>query len=54
VRQRNGKKLIVAINVDAELIAGSEESEIRVDVIIDQLQRKITTGTLSYFLEMQI
>ena len=50
LRQRNCKKLIVAINVEEELIAGSEESEI--DVFIDQLHRKITTGTLSYFLEM--
>ena len=52
VRQRNGKKVIVAISVDAKLIAGSEESEI--DVIIDQLHCKIATGTLSYFLEMWI
>ena len=52
VRQRNGKKVIVAISVDAKLIAGSEESEI--DVIIDQLHCKIVTGTLSYFLEMWI
>ena len=41
-------KVIVAISVD-DLIAGSEESE--VGVFIDQLHRKITMGTLSYFLE---
>jgi hypothetical protein len=52
VRQRNVKKLSVAINVHDELIAGSDESD--VDVFIDQFHRKITTGTLSYFLEMLI
>ena len=46
--QINGK-VIVAISVD-DLIAGSEETE--VDVFIDHLHCKITTGTLSYFLEM--
>ena len=51
MRQRNGKKVIVANSVDY-LIAGSEENE--VDVFINQLHRKITMGTLSYFLEMQI
>jgi len=51
VRQRNGKKVIFAISVD-DLIAGSEE--IRIDVFIDQLHRKITMGTLSYFLEIQV
>lgn len=53
VRQRNGKKLIVAIYVDDGLIAGSDEREI--DVFIDQLRRnfKIITGTLSNFLGMQ-
>jgi hypothetical protein len=35
-----------------DLIEGSEESE--VGVFIDQLHRKITMGTLSYFLEMHI
>jgi len=35
VRQRNGKKLIVAIYVDDGLIAGSDESEI--DVFIDRV-----------------
>jgi hypothetical protein len=53
VRQRNGKKLIVAIYVDDGLIAGSDESEI--DVFIGQLHRnfKIVMGTLSNFLGMQ-
>ena len=35
MRQRNGKKLIVAIYVDDGLIAGSDESEI--DVFIDRV-----------------
>jgi hypothetical protein len=54
VRQRNGKKLIVAIYVDDSLIAGRDESEI--DVFIDHLRRnfKIMMGTLSSFLRMQI
>ena len=54
MRQRNGKKLTVAIYVDDALILGSKESEI--DVFIDELHRnfKITTGTLSSFLGMQI
>jgi len=48
--QINGK-VIVAISVD-DLIAGSKESEVH--VFIDHLHRKIMTGTLSCFLEMQI
>jgi len=50
VRQRNGKKLIVAIYVDDGMIAGSDESEI--DVFTDQLRCnfKIMMGTLSNFL----
>jgi hypothetical protein len=54
VRQRKGKKLIVAIYVDDSLFTWSDESEI--DVFIDQLccNVKITMGTLSSFLGMQI
>jgi hypothetical protein len=53
VRQRNIKKLIVAIYVDDGLIAGSDRSEI--DVFIDLLGRnfKITTAALSKFLGRQ-
>jgi len=54
VGQRNGKKLIVAIYFDDGLIAGSDESEI--DMFIDQFHCnfRITTGTFSNFLGMQI
>ena len=53
VHQCNGKKLNV-IYVDDSLIAESDESEL--DVFIDQLCHnfKITMGTLSSFLGMQI
>jgi len=54
VCQRNGKKLIVTICVDDDLIAGSDGSEI--DVFLHQLNRnsKIMTATLSKFLGRQI
>jgi hypothetical protein len=54
VRQRNGKKLTVAIYMDDGLIEGSDEIEI--DVLIDQerLNFKITTGTLSSFMVIQV
>jgi hypothetical protein len=54
VRKRNEKKLIVAIYGGDGLIAGSGESEIT--VFLYQLSRnsKITKGTLSNFLGMQI
>jgi hypothetical protein len=54
VGQRNGKKLIVAIYFDDGLIAGSDESKI--GMFIDQFHRnfRITTGTFSILLGMQI
>jgi hypothetical protein len=54
VRQRNDKKLIVAIYGDDGLIVESNEGEIA--VFLYQLSRnsKITTGTLCNFLGMQI
>jgi len=54
VRQRNDKKLIVAIYGDEGLIVGSDESEI--DVFLYQSSRdlKIMTGTLINFLGKQI
>ena len=53
MRKRNIKKLIVAINVDDRLIAGSNRREI--DVFIDHLGRnfKITAGGLNKFLGRQ-
>ena len=53
MRQRNIKKLIVAMYVDDGLIAGSNRREI--DVFIDHLFRnfKITTGALRKFLGRQ-